>query len=321
MILTLTPNPAVDQTIEMDEPLKPNTVQEVVEARFDSGGNGINVSQFVRALDGETVATGITGGFTGYYIERELEDFGISTDFCSIDAAPTRINTTLHLPEPKGPETTRLGEETTQDRVEYQLRQRGPTVTDHVVDLLIETVKRHDPTILNIGGSLPPGMSADAVDELSRAGDWITAVDLHGEVIPELGETYEYCRINRAEVETATGMTIDSITEGKRAALELQRMGFERAIVSMGAEGAVMVTPEQVLYSTAVDTDVTDTVAAGDAMFATILWAHEKGWDDEKALRACMSTAWKLVSTPGSSVSDLNPQDKMDEVQVWELSG
>jgi 1-phosphofructokinase len=320
MILTLTPNPAVDQTIEMDEPLEPGVVQESTGEKFDSGGNGINVSQFVAALDGETLATGITGGFTGYFIEQNLADFGVPTDFCTIDSAPTRINTTILAPEPEDIQTARVSEDSHRDRAQYQLRQSGPEVTEHVVDLLIETVQEHDPEILNIGGSLPPGMDAADVDRLAEAGDWATAVDLHGDVLVELAGTYEYCRPNQEALETATGAEIESINDCEAAALKLHDQGFERVIASMGADGAVLVTPDQTFYSSAVDVEVVDTVGAGDALYAGVLWAYEQGWDDEKALRAGVATAWKLVTVTGSSVRDLNPEGRMDEVRIWELS-
>ncbi|QSG05741.1 1-phosphofructokinase [Halapricum desulfuricans] len=321
MILTLTPNPAVDQTIEMDEPLEPDAVQTSVGAKFDAGGNGINVSQFVRALGGETTATGITGGFTGYFIEQTLSEFGIPTDFCQIESQPTRINTTILAPGREQFQTSRMDEESDHPRSEYRLLQTGPEVTDHVVDLLIETVREHDPEILNIGGSLPPGMDAAAVDRIAAAGDWKTAVDIHGDVLTDLEETYEYCRPNREELEAATGITVETITDCEQAAKQLHEMGFERVIASMGSEGAVMVTPDQTLYSSAVDVEVVDTVGAGDALFAAVLWADEQGWSDEKALRAGVATAWKLVTVTGSSVRDLNPQERINEVRVWEMDG
>jgi 1-phosphofructokinase len=320
MILTLTPNPAVDQTIEMDEPLEPDSVQKSADARFDAGGNGVNLSQFVHALGGETVATGITGWFTGYFIEQELQKFDIPTDFRSVDAGPTRINTTILVPEPESPQTSRVTGSKSGGTVEYQIRQAGPEVTDDVVDQLIETAREHEPDILTVGGSLPQGMEPEAIDRLATAGDWETAVDVHGNVLLELEATYEYCRTNQAATEMATDRTIESITDCEQAALEIQEMGFERVTASMGSEGAVMVTPEQTLYSPAVDVDVVDTKGAGEALFGAILWAYEQGWDDEKALRAGVATAWKLVTVKGSTVTDLSPQDRMDEVHVWEMN-
>ncbi|MUV90886.1 hexose kinase [Halapricum sp. CBA1109] len=302
MILTVTPNPAVDQTIEMDEELQADAVQRSTGARFDSGGNGVNVSQFVRALDGDTTATGIVGGFTGYFIEQDLKHFDVPTDFCHIDSEPTRMNTTILTPDH-----------------EFHLNQSGPQVEDAIVDDLIDVLQKYEPSIVDIGGSLPPGMDDSAVDRLAAAGDWDTAIDIHGDLLPELEETYEYCKPNEVELEEATGIEITSIDDCAEAARELQSWGYERVIASMGGEGAMLVTPDQTLYAPALDVDVVDTVGAGDSMFAATLWAYEQGWSDEKALRAGVATSSKIVGVTGTSVDEIDPYDAMDEVKVWTL--
>lgn len=301
MILTVTPNPAVDQTIEMDEPLEADAVQRSKEARFDAGGNGINVSQFVRALGDETLATGIVGGFTGYFIEQNLQQFDVPTDFCET-AEPTRMNTTVLTPDS-----------------EYHLNQSGPQVGESAVDDLIDVLERHEPSIVDIGGSLPPGMDDDAVDRIAAAGEWDTAIDVHGDLLPDLEETYEYCKPNEVELEEATGIEINDIDDCAEAARELQEWGFERVIASMGGEGAMMVTPEETLYAPALDVDVVDTVGAGDSMFAAVLWAYEQGWDDEKALRAGVATSSQIVGVTGTTVSDLDISEAIEEVRVWTL--
>jgi len=303
MILTVTPNPAVDQTIEIDEDLESDTVQRSTDAQFDSGGNGINVSQFLRALDHETVATGIVGGFTGYFIEQDLKTYDVPTDFVEVEE-PTRMNTTI-LPPGK----------------EYKLNQSGPEVEREAVDELIETLQNHDPSLINIGGSLPPKMDAADVDRIASAGDWDTALDVHGELMPELENTYEYCKPNREELTEATGIEIDTIDDCAEAARQLQGMGFERVLASMGGDGAMLVTPDETLYAPALDVDVVDTVGAGDSMFTGALWAYARGWDDEKALRAGVATSAHLVQVKGPSIRDLDPESLMEEVKVWSMQG
>ncbi|WP_181686079.1 1-phosphofructokinase [Halorhabdus salina] len=301
MILTVTPNPAVDQTIVIDEALEAGTVQRSTDAQFDSGGNGINVSQFLRALDSETVATGIIGGFTGYFIEQDLETYDVPTDFVDV-GDPTRMNTTILPPEN-----------------EYKLNQSGPEVPEAKVDELIETLKEHDPSVINIGGSLPPGMDAQDVDRLAEAGDWDTALDVHGELMPDLEHTYEYCKPNREELANATGIEIETIDDCAEAAQELQSWGYERVLASMGAEGAVLITPEETLFAPSLDVDVIDTVGAGDSMFAGALWAYEQGWDDEDALRSGVATSAHLVQVKGPSIRELDPESLMDDVRVWSM--
>lgn len=321
MILTVTPNPAVDQVIFLDESLEPDAVQRGRETRFDSGGNGVNVSQFVRALDGDTLATGIVGGFTGYFIEHDLAEYDVPTDFTETDAGPTRLNTTIHATREEAPQTERVHEDEEKQTQRFQLTQPGPEAAESIVDDLVETVRSHDPETVYIGGSLPPGMDAADVDRIAAAGDWETAVDVHGDVLEQLEEEYEYCRPNEAHLEEATGITIDSINACEEAALQLQQQGFERVIATMGEEGSMIVTGEQTLFAPAPDVDVVDVVAAGDAMFGAILWAHQEGWSDETALKAGVAAARKLITVSGTSVQNLDLQATMDDVRVWQLQG
>jgi len=301
MILTVTPNPAVDQTIEMDEEIEADAVQRSTDAQFNSGGNGINVSQFVRALGEETVATGFIGGFTGYFIEQDLVSYDVPTEFTEVDGQ-TRINTTLLTPDN-----------------EYHVNQSGPSVERTDVDALIDTLQDHEPSVINIGGSLPPGMDAADVDRIASAGEWDTALDVHGELMVELDGEYEYCKPNREELTAATGIEVETIDDCAEAAGELQEMGYERVIASMGGDGAVMVTPEETLYAPPMDVDVVDTIGAGDSMFAAVLWAYEQGWDDETALRAGVATSAHLVSIKGPSVYELDPEATMEQVRVWSM--
>ncbi|AWB26500.1 1-phosphofructokinase [Halococcoides cellulosivorans] len=301
MILTITPNPAVDQTVQIEEDLEAGRVQRSTGAQFDSGGNGINVSQFLRAFDAETVATGITGGFTGYFIEQDLADYDVPTDFVGTDE-PTRLNTTIHA----------AGNE-------YKLNQSGPDVDPSIVDDIIATAQDHDPDVLNIGGSLPPGLSSDAVDRIASAGDWETALDIHGEQLVELDHGAEYVKPNEVELEAATGVDIDSIDDCAQAARELQSMGFERVLASMGSEGAMLVTPEETLYAPALDVDAVDTVGAGDSMFAGALWAYEQGRSDEDALKTAVSVSSQVVEVHGPSARDLDPEARIDDVRLWSM--
>lgn len=319
MILTVTPNPAVDQVITLDEPLEPDAVQRGSETRFDSGGNGVNVSQFVRALGGNTLATGIVGGFTGYFIEQDLDEFDVPTDFSKTDSGPTRLNTTILARSEDPPQTERIQEAAEQHTQRYQLTQPGPDVSAPTVDELIETVRAHNPETVYIGGSLPTGMNAEDVDRIATAGEWETAVDVHGDVLDQLEAHYEYCRPNEAHLAAATGIEIDSINACEAAAIELQESGFDRVIATMGEEGSMIVSDGQTLFAPAPDVDVVDTVAAGDALFAAILWACEEGWSDEQALKAGVGAARRLVTVSGTSVQDLDIETTIDDVRVWQL--
>ena len=303
MIVTVTLNPAVDQTIKLNTGLESGSVQRSEEAQFTSGGNGVNVSQFLQALGTETVATGLLGGFTGYFIEEDLGTYDVATDFVQVEGV-TRINTTILTP-----------------RNDYQLNQTGPTVDSDVIDELIGIIEGYDPETINIGGSLLPGMDAAHVDRIATAGEWDTAVEVPGEVLRDLEAEYAYCKPNREELAAATGREIDSVNDCVEAARALQERGFECVVASMGADGAVMVTPEETLYAPALDVEVVDTLGAGDSMLAAVLWAFEEGWDADDALRAGVIASAQLVGVMGSSVRELDPEPRLDDVRIWAIDG
>ncbi|AFK19271.1 1-phosphofructokinase family hexose kinase [Haloferax mediterranei ATCC 33500] len=288
MILTVTPNPAVDHTIHFDEPLETGVVHRTDDAVFTAGGKGINVAKYVSALDVDAAATGFLGGHFGKFVRDRLDADGVSADFVAIDD-DTRLNTTV------------LAEDG-----EYKLNHNGPQIRAAHVDELVETVQANDPDTLLVGGSLPPGMSLSAVDRLARAGNWRTAVDMGGESLSDLEADYFVCKPNRSELAAATGRTIETDEDAVAAAEELQNRGFEYVLASLGADGALLVTDDEVLSAPAADVEVVDTVGAGDAILSGFIAAREHGLDDADALRMGILTAARVVSVAGTRVPDLD---------------
>jgi 1-phosphofructokinase len=259
MILTVTYNPAVDQTITFDEPLEPEVVNRATDARFDAGGKGINVSQFLTEMDTETLATGLLGGFTGTFITDQLADASIPTDFVELDE-PTRLNTTA------------LAAGT-----EYKMNQNGPSVGADVVEDLVATIADRDPDRVLVGGSLPPGLTTDAIDRVTSAGSWQTAVDVSGDLLRELSAEYALCKPNREELAEATDMTVETIEACATAAASFRDQGFERVVASLGPDGAVLAGPDGIVHAKPPAVDVVDTVGAGDALLSGVLAALERG--------------------------------------------
>lgn len=93
MIVTVTLNPAIDQTLVLDRFVAGDTLR-VRSSRFDPGGKGINVSRVVRELGGQTVAMGFAPGGLGRYIEQTLKSEGIECDFVHTKGE-TRTNITI----------------------------------------------------------------------------------------------------------------------------------------------------------------------------------------------------------------------------------
>ncbi|SFS05993.1 fructose-1-phosphate kinase [Halomicrobium zhouii] len=284
MILTVTYNPAVDQTLHFDGELAPGTVSRAADARYDPGGKGINVSQYLDALNTETVATGLLGGFTGRFVADALARDGIEADFVDVEER-TRLNTTALAADG-----------------EYKLNQDGPRVPASAVDDLLAILDEHDPERVHVAGSLPPGLGVDAIDAVATAGAWETSVDVYGDLLAAVDGEHELCTPNRSELGEATGRDVSTLDGCVTAAERLRDRGFERVLASLGAEGAFYSGPDGVLVADALDADVVDTVGAGDSLAAGYLAAIDAGESTESALRNGIAVASAVVERSGTSV-------------------
>jgi len=288
MILTVTFNPAVDQTLQFEEPMAPEQVMRASAARFDAGGKGINVAQFLTALDQQCLATGVVGGFTGQFIRETLMSDGVPTAFVEVEK-PTRLNTTALA-----------------DGEEYKLNHDGPAIGADTVEAVAETVRTHDPDRVVVSGSLPPGVTTEAVDAIATAGDWDTVVDMDGAALRALDAQYALCKPNRAELGDATGADVSTIEGCARATDAFRTRGFDRVLTSLGGDGAMLATPSTVHFAEAVDVDVVGTVGAGDALLSGVLAAWAGGADDETALETGVAVASRVVEQPGTAVPDFD---------------
>jgi 1-phosphofructokinase len=283
-VLTVTMNPAVDHTISLDEPLEAGGVARTDDAQFDAGGKGINVSQYLTALDVDAPATGFLGGSFGLMIQEALDDDGVAHDFVEI-AGRTRLNTTILSPDG-----------------EYKINHDGPLVGGDDVDTLVERVRERSPSRLVIAGSLPRGVDVDAVDRLARAGPWETAVDMGGSFLQRLDADYLVCKPNREELGTATGREVGTIEDCAAAARVLRERGFRHVLASLGPDGGLLVSEAEALYAPALPVDVVDTVGAGDAMLSGFLAGLVRGQPQASALRTAIVVAARVVSVPGTRV-------------------
>lgn len=152
MIITVTMNPAIDKTVELEqfhhEGL--NRLQKVV---IDAGGKGINVSKTIQELGGETIATGFLGGTGGAVIKKVLYDRGITTDFVSVEGE-TRTN--MKVVEPGG--------------VLTELNEPGPSIRPQDVEALLKKLESYagEDTLFVLAGSIPTGVDTSIYGQITH---------------------------------------------------------------------------------------------------------------------------------------------------------
>lgn len=292
MILTLTPNPSVDRTIEI-APLRHGEVQRATGSRVDPGGKGINVSRALHANGSATVAVFPTGGAHGHMMRDLLTGTGVPVRTVPITGS---IRANVALVEPDGT-TTKINEQ-------------GPTLSERERAELFETITdsldEADVTWVVGCGSLPGGMSestyADLVRLVHQRGVRV-AIDSSGEpMTAALAAGPDLIKPNREELAEAVGRPLRTLGEVVDTARELIATGIATILVSLGKDGAVLVTDTDVVFASATINRPLSTVGAGDCTLAGYLHALAAGANPAQALRTAVAFGAAAVTLPGSRV-------------------
>lgn len=298
MILTITFNPAIDHTYSLSSDLEKDGVSRTTDSQFDAGGKGINVSTYLKALDAETAATGLLGGFTGDFIKSELDSQSLEHDF--VPGGTTRINTTVIAGDN-----------------EYKINHSGPQTQSEAVDKIIEKIQTENPEKIVVSGSMPPGLNHSAIERIEKDVSAEIVLDLHGEILRKLSGNYLLCKPNREELSSATGIEVDSVEKCVEASEKLMEKGFENVLASLGDQGAVLSTKDENFYVESLEAEVADTTGAGDAMLSGMLSGLAEGKSKKEALKKSLAFATLVVETHGTSVPEMeNLEDYIEKIEV-----
>lgn len=281
MIYTVTINPAIDYLLYMKK-ITHGTVNRADREIVHVGGKGINVSIVLRELGVASVAMGFVAGFTGQAIEQALKEKGITTDFVRLPEGNSRINVKLHSAE------------------ETELNGRGPDIAGGQLEQLFEKFKSltsNDLLVLagSIPDSLPRALYAQIMAQLAPKKMRIV-VDATKELLfPALPYHPFLIKPNKQELEEMFGVTVTTGERVEKYARKLQKMGALNVLVSMGAEGALLVDAKGKLYEQKACTGILkNSVGAGDSMVAGFLAGSLKG---------DMSCALKLGTAAGGATA------------------
>ncbi|MFF4017938.1 1-phosphofructokinase [Streptomyces sp. NPDC001843] len=295
MILTVTPNPSLDRTYEV-QALKRGEVIRAETERMDPGGKGVNVSRAVTAAGQRTVAVLPLGGAPGALVAELLDAQGIEVAPVPV-AGATRSN--IALAEADG--------------VLTKINAPGPELSRQEQELLLETVRAQsgDADWIACCGSLPRGLApawyADLVARAHAAGKRI-ALDTSGPALLEaLRERPDVVKPNAEELAEAVGRPLATVGDAVKAAEELREMGARAVLASLGADGQLLVDASGAWFGSARVDAVRSNVGAGDSSLAGFLIAGGSG---PEALASAVAHGAAAVQLPGSVMptpADLDP--------------
>lgn len=272
MIYTLTVNPAIDYVVHVDD-FRPGEVNRTAAEEVYFGGKGINVSCVLRNLGVDSTALGFIAGFTGDAIEKGLDAKGIKTDFVRLDSGITRINVKL-----------KAGKET-------DINGQGPQIPQNKIDeLFAKTDSLCNGDIMVLAGSVPNTLPEDIYQRLMRRLDGKNirfVVDATGDLLKRSLKYKPFLiKPNSIELGEIVGRQLDTDSEIADAARHMQSLGAANVLVSMAAEGALLLTENgDLLRIGIVKGKTVNSVGAGDSMVAGFLAGYLQTGDYNYALR------------------------------------
>jgi 6-phosphofructokinase 2 len=264
-IVTLTLNPALDKSSSVER-LVPEQKLRCSPVQIDAGGGGINVSKGIRKLGGQSAAVFPAGGATGLRLQAILQEAGIEIRALEVPGE-TRENFSVT-------------ENST--NLQYRFTMEGAEFSEKEADALLGIVAQLRPDYLVASGSLPPGLPETYYENVAAFAKKIGArfmLDTSGAALRAAADEGLYLlKPNLAELSALAGVEKLEMNQVDDAALGIIHQGkCEVVVVSLGSQGALLVTRDGFEHIPAPTVQKRSTVGAGDSMVAGMVWALSEG--------------------------------------------
>lgn len=316
MILTVTPNPSLDRTLEMPGRLERGEVQRATATRSEAGGKGINVSRVIAEAGIATRA--LLPARDGDPLLRALDAVDLPYETVAVDG---EIRSNITIAEPDGTTT--------------KLNAPGQQLTDAQLVAFTDLVERHaaGASWVTLCGSLPPGMPVDwyrrLVDDLADVGCRI-AVDTSGAPLhaAALGRV-DLLKPNEDELAEVTGADAAALrrsaAEGRFGPIvDAARSIVDRTggavLATLGATGAILTTTDGSWFATPPPIVPRSTVGAGDSSLAGYLIAQSRGLSAPERLRSAVAYGSAAAALAGTQAPTPDQLD-LAGVRITELTG
>lgn len=281
-IVTLTVNPSVDKSTHFSGLIAEQKIR-CATPQFDAGGGGINVSKAIARLRGSSLAIFTSGGPVGEMLKDLVNEEKV--DFEAIETKTATRENFIAVDD--------------NTNSQYRFGFTGDVLFDSEVKKVLETISNIKPKFLVASGSLNEGLSTDfyqKVAEIAKASNSKLIIDTSGEALKKVLETGAYLiKPNVGELAKLVGVERLEMEEVNEAAKKIiAKGGAEIVVVSLGPQGAVLVTKDNYEYVPAPNVAKKSTVGAGDSMVGGMVWALSQGKSLKEVIRwgvACGSAA------------------------------
>ncbi|MBS9477659.1 1-phosphofructokinase [Ancylobacter radicis] len=291
-VVTLTLNPAIDQTVTLDH-LRPGHVHRAGSVRYDAGGKGVNVASCLADWGLTVAAAGLLGAANAAPFEALFAAKGIADRFRRV---PGETRTNIKLLDRSSGETTDVN------------LPGFPAETSALAEVEADLTRLARPDgLVVLSGSLPEGAPADTyarlVKHLREAGARVV-LDTSGLPLTHAlaGAPPTLVKPNRRELEVWAGRPLDDRADLLAVAQRLCAAGIDLVVVSLGADGALFVTTDEALHAAAGEVTGGSSVGAGDAMVAGLVAGLHEGLGLGEIARRATAFAVGKLGLPGPNL-------------------
>ena len=294
-ILTLTLNPAIDQTVVLER-LVPGSVHRARAVRSHAGGKGVNVAACLADWGLAVAAAGLLGADNAAPFAQLFAAKGIA-DLCIRVPGETRTN--LKLLEAGGGDTTDIN---------LPGLRASPDLLADAEAALFDRVEAGTLAVLagSLPGDLPPETYRDLTRRLKARGAR-AVLDASGSALAVAleapAEALPFAiKPNRHELEEWAGRALPALGDVLAAARALHGRGIPVVAVSLGAEGALFVAEAGAVHARPPATRVASTVGAGDALVAGLVAGLHEGLALADIARRALAFAAGKLAREGASL-------------------
>jgi 6-phosphofructokinase 2 len=289
-IVTLTMNPAVDITSSA-ETVRPTDKVRCSDPRYDAGGGGINVAKVACELGASVSAVYPAGCSSGDLLTTILARDGVPIRRVTIDGA-TRESFTVN--------EIRTG-------LQYRFVLPGPRMSFVEQQRCLRELRQQAMAARFVvaSGSLPPGVAENFYQQVAIVCRDVGArliLDTSGCGLSHFTSGVFLLKASVRELRECAGRELTTRSEQVAAARDIIDCGqAETVVVSLGPDGALLITAAQALWFPALPMrTVVSGVGAGDAMVAAITVGLSRDWSLNESVRYGIAAGAAKLLTPGS---------------------
>lgn len=295
-IATLTLNPTIDVAYEVDHVFHTHKMRTKTEF-YAPGGGGINVARVFVRLGGNARSYYLSGGATGHALDGLLDVHQLVHNRIPIKGH-TRVAAAV-LERDSGKE--------------YRFVPPGPFIEPDEWQHCLTQLEGAKCDYMVASGSLPPSVPDDFYGRLvalmarrnipvvlDSSGQGLRGGLAEGGVFlvkPSIGELRQLAGRDLPDTESIASAAMEIVEKGQAA----------HVAVTMGHEGALLVSAGGQILLPAIQIEAKSAVGAGDSFLSAMVFAISLGWDIGEAFRFGIASGAAAVMSPGHDLA--KPED------------